>query len=230
MGHHDHSTGLATAVVEVGGLHWATEKAVVETVLGRRPGVVSVEANPVAQNATVTFDPAATSMADLRKWVEQCGYHCAGQVVPNHICDPLVSPVATPSTTDAPAEAEHLPTAHEAMGHGGHEAMSMEAMVADMRNRFLVAAVFSVPILLWSPIGRDVIGFSAQAPFGLRDDVWQLLLSLPVVFWAASIFFDGAWRALRAKTLDMMVLVAVAVGAGWLYSLGVTLTGGGEVF
>ena len=28
----------------------------------------------------------------------------------------------------------------------------------------------------------------------------------------------------------MMVLVAVAVGAGWLYSLGVTLTGGGEVF
>ena len=28
----------------------------------------------------------------------------------------------------------------------------------------------------------------------------------------------------------MMVLVAVAVGAGWGYSLGVTLTGGGEVF
>ena len=28
----------------------------------------------------------------------------------------------------------------------------------------------------------------------------------------------------------MMVLVAVAVGAGWLYSLVITLTGGGEVF
>ena len=35
---------------------------------------------------------------------------------------------------------------------------------------------------------------------------------------------------LRARTLDMMVLVAVAVGAGWLYSLVITLTGGGEVF
>src|SRR5690625_2139382 len=44
------------------------------------------------------------------------------------------------------------------------------------------------------------------------------------------IFFDGAYRALRAKTLDMMVLVAVSVGAGWLYSLVITLTGGGEVF
>lgn len=28
----------------------------------------------------------------------------------------------------------------------------------------------------------------------------------------------------------MMVLVAVAISAGWLYSLGVTLTGGGDVF
>ena len=68
------------------------------------------------------------------------------------------------------------------------------------------------------------------APFGLRDDVFALLLSLPVIFYSAWIFFDGAYRALRARTLDMMVLVAVAVGAGWLYSVGVTLTGGGEVF
>ena len=122
-------------------------------------------------------------------------------------------------------------TAQDAMGHGGHDgAMSMADMVRDMRNRFLVAAVLSVPILLFSPIGRDVLGFEAAAPFGLRDDILSLLLSLPAVFFSAWIFFDGAWRALRARTLDMMVLVAVAVGTGWLYSVGVTLTGGGEVF
>ena len=118
------------------------------------------------------------------------------------------------------------------MGHGGqHGGMSMDAMVADMRNRFWVAAVLSVPVLLWSPIGREVFGFAVPAPFGLRDDVFSLLLSLPVIFYSAWIFFDGAYRALRARTLDMMVLVAVGVGAGWLYSVGVTLfTGGGEVF
>ena len=108
--------------------------------------------------------------------------------------------------------------------------MSMDDMVRDMRNRFLVAAVFSVPIVLWSPIGRDVFGFDVAAPFGLRDDVWSLLLSLPVILYSCSIFFLGAIAALRARTLDMMVLVAVAIGAGWLYSVGVTLTGGGEVF
>src|SRR5262249_56672821 len=86
------------------------------------------------------------------------------------------------------------------------------------------------PILLWSPIGRNVLGFTVAAPFGLRDDVWLLLLSLPVIFYSSWIFFDGAVRALRARTLDMMVLVAVAIGAGWLHSLAVTLTGGGDTF
>src|SRR5205823_7745259 len=107
---------------------------------------------------------------------------------------------------------------------------SMASMVTDMRNRFFVAALFSIPIVLWSPIGRDVLNFTVAAPFGLRDDVWSLLLSLPVIFYSCSIFFVGAFRALRARTLDMMVLVAVAVGAGWLYSVTITLTGGGDVF
>ena len=208
--------GSVTTVLHVGNLHWATEKAVVESTLGRLPGVERVEANPVAQTATVTYRPDETSPAALQGWVQQCGYHCAGESVPSHVCVPMEEP---PSASP-----------HDAMGHGGHAGMSMAEMVADMRRRFLVAALFSVPILLWSPIGREVLGFRAAAPFGLRDDVVQLVLSLPVVFWSAWIFFDGAVRALRARTLDMMVLVAVAVAAGWLYSLGVTLTGGGEVF
>lgn len=227
---HDGPSALATAVLEVAGLQFATEKAVVEAVLGRRPGVVGVEANPVSQTATVTLDPGKTSVADLRRWVEECGYHCAGQSVPGHVCDPMLEPAPAPPGPEAGAAEEALPAPPEAMAPCGHEGMSMAAMVTEMRNRFLVAAAFSVPILLWSPIGRDVLNFSAAAPFGLGDDLWQLLLSLPVIFWAAWIFFDGAVRALRARTLDMMVLVAVAIGAGWAYSVGVTLTGGGEVF
>src|SRR5690348_4305228 len=36
---------LQTTVLHVGGLHFATEKNVVEHVLGHRPGVLSVDAN-----------------------------------------------------------------------------------------------------------------------------------------------------------------------------------------
>ena len=203
-----------------------------ESLLGRLPGVLTVEANPVSQTATVTYDPAKTSVEALQKWVEECGYHCAGQSVPHHICDPLMDPNHPQRVVGAPSGHAHEQAAaspHELMGHGGH-AGSMAEMVADMRNRFLVALIFSIPILLWSPIGREVFRFEPVAPFGLRDDVFQLLLSLPVVFYSAWIFFDGAVRALRARTLDMMVLVAVAIGSGWIYSVVVTFTGGGEVF
>ncbi len=119
---------------------------------------------------------------------------------------------------------------NQVMGHGGHAGMSMGAMVQDMRNRFLVAAVLSVPILLWSSIGRQVLHFGLPAPFGLRDDIFQLIVSLPVIGYSARVFFDGAITALRARTLDMNVLVTVAIAAGWSYSVVITFSGGGDVF
>ncbi len=252
-----------TVVLDVAGQHWATSGRVIQQRLDREPGVLNVEPNAIAQTVTVAYDPTVTTVAALTARVRECGYHCAGQSVPDHLCDPAAEPghpgephqhhgshPGHPTTT-APSghhddhrheghreHADHgdfagdaTMTSHEAMGHGGHHAgVSMAAMVADMRNRFLVALAASVVVLLWSPIGRDVFGFTAPAPFGLRDDVFTLIVSLPVVGYSAWIFFDGAVRALRARTLDMMVLVAVAVGAGWLYSLVITLTGGGEVF
>ena len=85
-------TRFVDAVIEVSGVQWATQKHVVESVLRARPGVESVAANPVAQTATVRFDPSVTSLVDLQRWVRECGYHCAGRSVPSHTCDPLVMP------------------------------------------------------------------------------------------------------------------------------------------
>jgi P-type Cu2+ transporter len=237
-----------TVVLHTGGLSYSGEAAIVERALSNRPGVVRVEANPVSQTANVTFDSSKTSVAELKRWVEECGFHCAGQSVPGHLCDAMEEPA--PERSEEPhlghqvSEAGALAGAAmpkigpgdmvmspaEAMGHGGHAGMSMDSMVRDMRNRFLVALVLAVPILLWSSIGRNVLHFTLPAPFGIRDDVFQLILSLPVVFYSSWIFFDGAVRALRNRTLDMMVLVAVAIGTGWIYSVVVTLTGGGDVF
>ena len=186
-------------VLELDGLHWATQKYAVEAKLGRRPGVVAVVANPAAQTATVTYDAATTTTAELAQWIKQCGYHFRGESVPDHLCAPVgPDPVADDHT--APAvhtghQGHHVHQGHdmssmtgpkertgspaEVMGHGGHGEMSMAAMVRDMRNRFMVAVVFGVVITLWSMIGREVLNFSVPAPFGLRDDVFQLVLSLP---------------------------------------------------
>jgi Cu2+-exporting ATPase len=227
-GQHNGPGRKATAVLHVGNLHYASEKAVVERVLANRPGVARVEANPVAQSATVEYDPGTTSVEALQQWVVDCGFHCAGRSVPGHVCDPLAE-----EGRDAPAHdhaaverADHA----DGHGHGGHAGMSMAAMVRDMRNRFLVAALFAIPIALWSPVGEFLFGSTPPTPFGIGEDLWQFFLSLPVVFYSSWIFFRGAFVALRARTLDMMVLVAVAIGTGWIYSVAATFWIEGDVF
>src|SRR5690242_21418129 len=107
-GHMDHTDARphsesSTAVLDVRGLSWASQQSTIVAVLGRRHGVLDVEANAVAQTATVTFDPALTSLAELRGWVTECGYHCAGQSVPAHVCDPMAEP-APPKAAVGSAE------------------------------------------------------------------------------------------------------------------------------
>ena len=218
----------ARAVLHVGNLHYASEKEVVERVLGRRRGVLAVEANPVAQTATVSFDPRETSIDELAHWVEECGFHCTGRSVPGHVCDPLAEEGRDAPTLDH-AATERADDA-DGHGHGGHAGMSMAAMVRDMRNRFLVAALFAVPIALWSPVGDFLFGATPPTPFGIGEDLWQFFLSLPVIFYSSWVFFHGAYLALKARTLDMMVLVAVAIGTGWIYSVAATFWIEGDVF
>src|SRR5262245_35714343 len=108
-----------TTVLHVGGLQWATSAAVIEASLLRRQGVLSVQANASNQTATVTYDPAVTSVAELANWVRDCGFHCAGRSIPDHVCDPMSEPTEHKA---AP------PTPQQMMGHGGHAGMSMDAM------------------------------------------------------------------------------------------------------
>ena len=127
----------------------------------------------------------------------------------------------------APAEGEMAQMAH-AMGHGA--GMSMDDMVRDMRNRFLVAFILAIPVFLYSPLATEVFGIDLPTPFGMDPDVLMFLLATPAVLWSGQIFFVGAWRALRNRTLDMNVLVALSVGSGYLFSVAATFLFQGEVF
>ena len=140
----------ATVVLHVGRQFRASEKAVVEAALARHRGVVSVEANPVAQTATVRYDPAVTSVAQLRRAVERCGFECAGCNVPGCLCDPLHEPDTPQRQHDEAAVARaDAPAGH---GEGGHAGHSMDEMAREMRNRFLLALVFTLAILALSLI------------------------------------------------------------------------------
>ncbi len=74
---------------------------------------------------------------------------------------------------------------------------------------------------------------AAQAMDGATRELMRwlgLLVATPVVFYAAQPFFQGAWRALRARTLGMDVPVALAIALIYVASLMQALQGGGEVY
>jgi len=149
-------------------------------------------------------------------------------------------PAATEHTGHVmPAAAEHgghatavqsgeMAQMAHAMGHGA--GMSMDDMVRDMRNRFLVALALSIPVFAYSPLATEVFDLRLPTPFGISNALLLFILSTPAVFWSGQIFFVGAYRALRNRTLDMSVLVALSVGSGYLFSVAATFLFEGEVF
>ena len=128
--------------------------------------------------------------------------------------------------------------AHHEMAHGVGEAHDHDAqmadprmarhMEADMRRRFWWSLVLTVPAVLYSPIGMNVIRIRMPAPIPVN---WILfVLTTPVVFWSGSIFITGAYRSLRRRALNMSVLISTGVLAAYGFSVAITLLGAGETF
>ncbi|HEU4325285.1 MAG TPA: copper-translocating P-type ATPase [Roseiflexaceae bacterium] len=136
-------------------------------------------------------------------------------------------------TPDAATAHTNPHTAHghggqvEHSGHMGHD-MSDPAMAAtmerDMRNKFLLALVLTIPNVLYSPMGMNLFGIMLPT-FGLSMDWIMLVLTTPVIFYSGSVFLSGAYQALRRRTLDMSVLVATGVLAAYGGSLALMLLG-----
>ena len=211
---------MKTLTLEVRGLFEKLDHLAVERHLVALDGVERAEANPASASVTVRYDEKLVDENTLRGSIENCGFHCAGEQLPDHICkmDHMGHAGHEAHTGHgAKAPPSHEEMAHE-MGHGaGHD---MAAMVKDMRNRFWVALLFTIPIFIYSPMGGM---FTPPAPpFGLRLDLWLFFLGSAAIVWPSWPFFVAAWRALKNGILNMAVLVVLSVGTGYFFSVGST--------
>ncbi|MBI4743433.1 MAG: copper-translocating P-type ATPase [Actinobacteria bacterium] len=93
-------------------------------------------------------------------------------------------------------------------------------MVKEFRAKTIISLVFTIPVLFLSPTIQEWIGLTVP-DFGFNVALLVIFSSLIAVY-GASPFYRGAVRSLRSKILDMNVLVSLAVGSGYLYSLGAT--------
>jgi P-type Cu2+ transporter len=112
---------------------------------------------------------------------------------------------------------------HGGMAHDMSDPAMAAAMEADMRTRFFVALVLTVPIVLYSSLGTSLLHLHLPTPFGIPVNWVLLVLTTPVVWWCGWIFHSGAWRALHNRSLDMNVLVSLGVLVAYLFSAFATL-------
>ncbi len=91
-----------------------------------------------------------------------------------------------------------------------------DAELPGLRRRFLIAAAFAIPVA-W-------LGMAERAPW------LQLVLALPVLFYAGLPFYAGAWSALRHRSANMNTLIALGTGTAFTYSAVETVRGGRHVY
>ncbi|OYZ23559.1 MAG: ATPase P [Bdellovibrio sp. 28-41-41] len=117
--------------------------------------------------------------------------------------------------------------AHD-MGHGAGQ--NMDSMVRDMRNRFWICLVFTIPIFIYAPMGE--MFKPPSPPFGLNLNLWLFFLASAAILYPSWPFFVSAWRAVKKGVLGMAALIVLSVGTGYLFSVGATFffKGGGQFF
>lgn len=87
-----------------------------------------------------------------------------------------------------------------------------------LRRRFLVAAIFGIPVFVIAMSHGRVAGLS-----GLGVEWIQMALTTPVLFYSGWTFFRDAWRAFSHRAADMNTLIAIGTGTAFVYSATATL-------
>jgi Cu2+-exporting ATPase len=119
-------------------------------------------------------------------------------------------------------------TAHEGKITPSHHDHQIH-MVMDLKKRFWVSLIITLPILILSPRIQEWLGFGASLRFS-GDLYFLLVLSSIVFFYGGYTFLKGFFEELQSAKPGMMTLVALAITTAYLYSSAVVLGLRGEVF
>jgi Cu+-exporting ATPase len=165
----------------------------IERVLARHPGVLDARVDLVTQSATIDYDGQATDPDALAGVIRDAGYEV---------------PPADP-TLDAPPDAAARLAATDAAD---------EVEARGFRRDLTIAAALTLPLLVVAMSHGAIPGTG-----GAGGRYLQMALATPVVFGPGRRFLALAAAALRHRTTDMNVLIALGALASWSWSTVVTL-------
>ena len=110
--------------------------------------------------------------------------------------------------------------------HGEHV---HTGMLKDLKRRFWISLILTVPILILSPTIQELIGLGTSIRFP-GDSYVLFILSSIVYFYGGYPFFKGFYNQLKLRVPGMDTLISVAITSAYLYSSAVVFGLMGEVF
>ena len=205
----------------------------VERALKEHPHVTEVQLDWKNDIVQVGYDPARIGPEDIEQVITQTGCDCKPMDVEDeHHHEAMAPPERRMQHLGHGVDTQPISmgTKHDRMqyempathaDHGDHADHDMSdpnmaaTMERDMRNKFFVALLLTIPIVLYSPLGMNLLGVRLPT-FGLGENVIMFVLTTPVVFYCGWIFISGSYHSLRRRTLNMSVLIATGVLAAYL--------------
>ncbi len=203
--------GGSSTTFAVTGMSCAACQGFVERSLQAQPGVTDARVNLLLHQATVAFDPEATSLEKLLETVRESGYGAQS-----------LSAGADQHADEAQREA--------------HEYRRLKWQAAASLLAGALAMLLSLPLMASSTpvqggmgrldqLERTALPWLFNVPAGLLRGVLLGLTGL-LLATAGRRFFVKAWAGLRRGHADMSTLVALGTGVAFAYSAAVTLAPG----
>jgi P-type Cu+ transporter len=168
-----------------------------ESALLKLEGVLEAQVSFTTEKARVKYIPTIISQAELRRAVSTAGFEAV----------------------ELGGEAEDA------------EAMAREHEIQEQRRLLIIGLILTVPLFLLS-MGKDFgllpdFIYTSAHMAGMRDTQpwfgWLMLaLAAPVQFYVGWQYYIGAFKAIRNRSANMDVLIAMGTSAAFFYSLPIT--------
>ncbi len=233
------------AELQISGMHCASCALNVERALQSRDGVYDAQVDLASGTATVDYDPAGTTIADLEKTVGEAGYG----VVKNRVTLKIGGMVCVSCAQVIEMSLQDLDGVSEARVNLATESASvtynpelvtigdMKAAIEDAGYRCLGiegevpedAEAAARERDLADMFRRFAVGFAVSIPLFLITvfqvpalielpvsiNVIMLVITLPVIAYVGTPIFTAAAAALRNRTLNMDVMYSMGIGVAY---------------
>jgi len=124
--------------------------------------------------------------------------------------------------SDVPADCPKCGMALEPMGVPDQ---GPNPELVDFTFRLKISALLTLPVFLIAM--GPMVGLPVKSWIGTSIAPWvEMILAIPVVLWAASPFFKRGWSSIVNRSPNMWTLIAIGVGAAFIYSVAATLAPG----